>query len=179
MPEPDPSRPASTRTTIPAAFEANAADTRERPDDLTVLVQDAGFRQDDWTAGYVHWNGVQTLDDLPDGAAINVANSAQADELLPALSRIALIRVAFPTHMDGRGFSLARHLRLLGYRGRLRASGHIVADQYAMARRSGFDEVEIAASLAERQPEEQWLFRANWRENDYQNRLRRKPKRKR
>jgi uncharacterized protein (DUF934 family) len=49
----------------------------------------------------------------------------------------------------------------------------VIADQYAMARRSGFDEVEVTAELAKRQPEEQWLFRANlWKEHDYQARLR-------
>jgi hypothetical protein len=42
-----------------------------------------------------------------------------------------------------------------------------------MARRSGFDEIEISPELASRQPEEQWLFRANeWQEYDYQARLR-------
>ena len=112
------------------------------------------------------------MSDLPpDGAALDVENTVQAEDIAPAFERIALIRVAFPSHLDGRGFSLARHLRLLGYRGRLRAAGRILADQYAMARRSGFDEVEIDPELAERQPEEQWLFRANWPTHDYQERL--------
>ena len=48
----------------------------------------------------------------------------------------------------------------------------MLADQYAMARRSGFDEVEIDADLAARQPEDQWLARANWQDHDYQARLR-------
>ncbi|MEO0764362.1 MAG: DUF934 domain-containing protein, partial [Pseudomonadota bacterium] len=56
--------------------------------------------------------------------------------------------------------------------GRLRAKGHVIADQYAMARRSGFDEVEIADDLARRQPEAHWLARAEWRAHDYQSRLR-------
>ncbi|MEP0247052.1 MAG: DUF934 domain-containing protein, partial [Roseobacter sp.] len=73
---------------------------------------------------------------------------------------------------DGRGFTIARALRLRGYTGRLRARGHVLADQYAMARRCGFDEVEIDSALAERQPESQWQFRANWQAHDYQNRLR-------
>jgi uncharacterized protein (DUF934 family) len=60
----------------------------------------------------------------------------------------------------------------LGYTGRLRAKGHVLADQYAMARRSGFDEVEISADLAARQPQDQWLARANWQAHDYQSRLR-------
>ena len=83
-----------------------------------------------------------------------------------------MIRVDFPSFADGRGFTIARRLRLMGYKGRLRAKGHVLADQYAMARRSGFDEVEIDAALATRQPEDQWLARANWKDNDYQSRLR-------
>ena len=41
-----------------------------------------------------------------------------------------------------------------------------------MARRAGFDEVEIDAALAARQPEDQWVFRADWQAHDYQSRLR-------
>jgi hypothetical protein len=41
-----------------------------------------------------------------------------------------------------------------------------------MARRCGFDEIEISEALAARQPEADWLFRANWQKNDYQSRLR-------
>jgi hypothetical protein len=48
----------------------------------------------------------------------------------------------------------------------------VIADQYAMARRAGFDEIEISDDLAARQPEDQWLFRADWRAHDYQSRLR-------
>jgi uncharacterized protein (DUF934 family) len=60
----------------------------------------------------------------------------------------------------------------MGYAGRLRAAGHVIADQYTMARRSGFDEVEIPDALAARQPEAQWMFRADWRAHDYQARVR-------
>ena len=83
-----------------------------------------------------------------------------------------MIRVDFPSFADGRGFTIARRLRLMGFTGRLRAKGHVIADQYAMARRSGFDEVEIDDALAARQPEDQWLARANWKQHDYQARLR-------
>jgi uncharacterized protein (DUF934 family) len=48
----------------------------------------------------------------------------------------------------------------------------VIADQYAMARRAGFDEVEISDDLAARQPVEQWLSRADWQAHDYQARLR-------
>ena len=87
-------------------------------------------------------------------------------------SDIDLIRVIFPSFADGRGFSLARHLRLLGFNGRLRAFGPVLADQYTMARRAGFDEVEIPDALAQRQSQDQWQARSDWRAHDYQSRLR-------
>ncbi len=138
----------------------------------TVLVRDTGFQDDDWRSEIIQWKGEGAL---PAGAALDVENTVSAEDIAPALERAALIRITFPSHMDGRGFSLARHLRLLGYRGRLRSRGHILADQYAMARRSGFDEVEIDVALAERQPEEQWRFFAKRPVRDYQERLGRHP----
>ena len=82
-----------------------------------------------------------------------------------------LIAVEFPAMTDGRGFSLARILRELGYGGRIRATGALIADQYAMARRVGIDEVQIPAGLARRQPAAQWLARADWRDWDHRARL--------
>ncbi len=140
-----------------------------------ILVRDCGFQDDDWRGEFVRWRGEDDHSALPDRATLDVENTAPAEDIVPLFERIALIRITFPSHMDGRGFSLARHLRLLGYRGRLRATGHILADQYVMARRSGFDEVEIDRALAQRQREEQWLLRANWRTLDYQERLGRSP----
>jgi len=93
-------------------------------------------------------------------------------DALKGLTNAAMIRVDFPGPGDGRGFTLAAHLRRLGFKGRLRAKGHVLADQYAMARRAGFDEVEIPDDLAARQPEDQWLARADWRAHDYQARMR-------
>ena len=141
---------------------------RESP---SILVRDCGFQDDDWRGEFVRWRGEDDHSALPDRATLDVENTAPAEDIVPLFERIALIRIAFPSLTDGRGFSLARHLRLLGYSGRLRTTGHILADQYAMARRSGFDEVGIDPALAERQPEEQWLFRANWQAQDYQQRL--------
>lgn len=125
---------------------------------MTVIVTDTGFGSDDWTG-----SDQTTLDLAPDADPMQIA------ERLP---RLGMIRIAFGSFADGRGFTLARQLRLLGYAGRLRACGHVLADQYAMARRAGFDEVEISDELAARQPEDQWLARADWRAHDYQARLR-------
>lgn len=133
------------------------------------IITDTGFQTDDWTAGFA------TFDQMPANdadVAIDLASDANPDDLRGILNQTPMIRIDFPSFADGRGFTIARRLRDMGFRGRLRARGHVIADQYAMARRSGFDEVEIDADLAARQPEDQWLARANWRENDYQTRLR-------
>ncbi|MEY8099936.1 DUF934 domain-containing protein, partial [Falsihalocynthiibacter sp. S25ZX9] len=94
------------------------------------------------------------------------------DSLEGHLSDIDMIRVDFPSSADVRGFTIARRLRLMGFVGRLRAKGHVISDQYAMARRSGFDEVEISDALAARQPAEELAFRVKWQDHDYQSRLR-------
>ena len=137
--------------------------------DTNVIVTDEGFTPDDWRAGYSAFEEIEALSDTQRSAlAIDLPNDFDAATLLAWIDKIDLIRIEFPVFSDGRGFSLARHLRLLGYHGRLRAKGHVLADQYAMARRSGFDEVEIDQDLAKRQTEAQWLARADWQSRDYQ-----------
>lgn len=127
---------------------------------MSVIVTDKGFAQDDWTGGFEGENVLQLS-----------SNAALKDEV-DTLEGVELIVVDFPSFADGRGFTLARQLRLQGFTGRLRAKGHVLADQYTMVRRSGFDEVEITDDLATRQPEDQWLARANWQNHNYQARLR-------
>lgn len=135
---------------------------------MTVIVTDTGFGTDNLTTSFI------SLGEAANAVvALDVPSDAELSDLDAHLNA-EVIRVDFPSSADGRGFTIARQLRLKGFTGRLRARGHVLADQYAMARRSGFDEVEIDAALAERQPEDQWLFRANWQEHDYQNRLRAK-----
>ena len=90
-------------------------------------------------------------------SGLEIANDTQVTKVEPYLKQVPLIAVVFPNFADGRGFSLAKRLRAAGHTGRLRAKGHVIADQYAMARACGFDEVEIDTSLAERQPESHWL----------------------
>ena len=89
--------------------------------------------------------------------AVELPNDADVRSLIPYLGRTELIAIEFPDFADGRGFSMARRLRALGYEGRLRARGHLIADQFPLARNCGFDEVEIDDAVAARQPEPQWL----------------------
>lgn len=106
-----------------------------------------------------------------DGAAPVTLGPDTAPEALVDHLHQNLIAIAFPAMTDGRGFTLARLLRELGFTGRLRATGKLISDQYAMARRVGFDEVEITTDLAARQPADQWLFRADWQSWDHRARL--------
>ncbi len=140
----------------------------------TVIVQDTGFIVDDWAGPLLDWDvATQGGADPEVGYGLDVPNTVTAEQLKPYFNSVAMIRVSFPSSADGRGFSIARSLRLLGYTGRLRAHGHVLADQYAMARRVGFDEVEIDAALAARQTEDQWLARANWQSHSYLSQLQR------
>lgn len=132
---------------------------------MTQLINDSGFTADDWTGGFCATGAAN------DCAGLDLPSDAQPEDI-DLSPQIKMIRIAFPTSADGRGFTIARALRLRGYQGRLRAFGHVISDQYAMARRAGFDEVEVNADIAARQPEADWLFRADWQEHDYQNRLR-------
>ncbi|SFS13382.1 DUF934 domain-containing protein [Yoonia litorea] len=135
---------------------------------MTVIVTDSGFAADDFSCGFVPLHEVAANDcDYGIDLASDTAPAA-----LAGLTNAPMIRIDFPSFADGRGFTLAQLLRRAGYKGRLRAKGHVIADQYAMARRSGFDEVEISDDLATRQPQDQWLARADWQNHHYQARMR-------
>jgi uncharacterized protein (DUF934 family) len=133
---------------------------------MSVIVTDAGFGPGTDTA-------VVALADLAGQSAVDLANTDDPSALADHLDRLTLVRVAFPAFNDGRAFTIARRLREMGYRGRLLALGPVIADQYAMLRRVGFDGVEIPDELAARQPADQWQFRAkDWRDHHYQAKLR-------
>lgn len=141
---------------------------------MSTIVTDSGFTAKPAPRTFHAWTDMFPA--LPQGTekqtlAIDIKNTQNPSELTPYLDRLSMIRIDFPNSADGRGFSIARQLRLNGYTGHLRARGHLLADHYAMARRSGFDDVEIDDTLAQRQPQEQWQARANWRAHDYQARL--------
>jgi uncharacterized protein (DUF934 family) len=121
---------------------------------MDVIVTNNGFSTDTWSA------------------ETTLSISAETDpENLTLPNDIQRVVITFPNFADGRGFTLARLLRLRGYSGALRAKGPIISDQYAMALRSGSDEIAISQAQAVRQPEHDWLFRSNWTAHSYQSRL--------
>jgi uncharacterized protein (DUF934 family) len=112
------------------------------------------------SAPIVPWDALsdaleQRAPDQPLGVLI--PNNIAIEALKDVLPRLALVAIAFPAYSDGRGFSLARHLRRHGFTGTLRASGPLIADQFAYALSCGFDEIELPEAIAERQPVAQWL----------------------
>ena len=63
--------------------------------------------------------------------------------LVADFDRLALIAVRFPKFTDGRGYSIARLLRRLGWKGELRAVGDVLRDQLFYMTRCGFDAFEL------------------------------------
>ena len=64
--------------------------------------------------------------------------------LEPYLWRLAMVALAFPKFSDGRSYSAARLLReRLGYKGELRATGDVLADQIPLMRRCGILSYEV------------------------------------
>lgn len=132
---------------------------------MSVIVTDTGFAP-------APAREIVALTDLTDQTAVDLSNTDNPAVLEGHLDRLTLVRVAFPAFSDGRAFTIARRLRMMGYKGQLLALGPVIADQYAMIRRVGFDGAEIPDEIAARQPWEQWQSRADWRAHDYQSRLR-------
>jgi uncharacterized protein (DUF934 family) len=132
----------------------------------TNIVRDDGFHTDDLPAP-------TPLDQATPGISVEVPGDLDAAALADHMDA-PFIRIRFSGYADGRGFTLARQLRRLGFLGRLRAAGPLIADQYPLARKSGFDEVEPTPDILARQPESQWLARAPkpaGPARDYQSRL--------
>ncbi|PJF10602.1 DUF934 domain-containing protein [Pseudorhodobacter sp. MZDSW-24AT] len=133
---------------------------------MSVIVTDAGFSPAPPLAS------VPLAEIATHQGVLDLAHTDDPISAKPYLHDLQLIRISFPAFSDGRAFTIARRLRMFGYTGELRATGPVIADQYAMARRVGFDSVEIPDELAARQPAEQWQFRADWQAHHYQARLR-------
>jgi uncharacterized protein (DUF934 family) len=70
----------------------------------------------------------------------------RAEDLQNDTGKFSVIAVNFPKFADGRGYSIAHHLRVrLGYCGELRAIGDVLRDQIFYMQRVGFDTFEPRA----------------------------------
>jgi uncharacterized protein (DUF934 family) len=79
-------------------------------------------------------------------AKLGVALPNDADPALiaPLLDRLSLVALRVPKHRDGRAFTQARSLREHhAFEGEIRATGHVLPDQYAFLLRCGVTTVEL------------------------------------
>lgn len=118
-----------------------------------ILVNDAGFHE------------------MIGAAGVQVQADEVPEALFLRLDGVEMIEIAFPAMADGRGFSIARRLRELGYEGHILATGAVVCDQYRHLRQTGFDGVRLSAEQAQKMPEDAWLSQAKRLSASYQARL--------
>ena len=86
----------------------------------------------------------QILKEKKINVGIQINSDESLDEITEDLQYFSLIQFNFLTFRDGRPFSIAKILRKkLNFEKEIRASGHILPDQYIFLIRCGFDTVEI------------------------------------
>lgn len=140
--------------------------------DSTGLTED-GFRDLDaapegWTGGlFVDADGV-----FPDGfegpRGLILPGNSKVEDAFAALQGFDAGAIVFPVFSDGRGFTLARRLRRLGFTGKLRTRGPLLPDQFVMALACGFDAVEISPEFADRTGLQSWLAAPRLQRHRYQ-----------
>ena len=81
----------------------------------------------------------------PSDKSLFVASDTDINALLPLMDKANEMHIDFPVFSDGRGFSLARILRLKGYQGTLVAVGDVTVDRVTYMQRVGFDRVQLKA----------------------------------
>ena len=136
-----------------------------------IINQNGESITDDW--GHLSLLSVDDLMSLNNDASHGLIIKADDDleAIFPHLNQITHIAIDFAHFADGRGFSWARALRDHGFSGHLRATGHIMPDQFRHAMAVGFDDIALPADLADRYGGEAWRDVAAFRLPDYQSRL--------
>ncbi|MDD2720525.1 MAG: DUF934 domain-containing protein [Gallionella sp.] len=85
-------------------------------------------------------DALETRAELGAELGVWLQSDQRAEALQGDVERFAVIAVDFPRFGDGRGYSIAYHLRnRLHYRGELRAIGDVLRDQMFYMQRVGFN----------------------------------------
>ena len=87
--------------------------------------------------------------------ALPVGDAVSHDQITQLLDQ-PTVRLQVDGFADGRGFSVARQLRLQGFKGVIEVIGDLLPDQLPMAVAAGIDAILIRAEHAERCEESQW-----------------------
>lgn len=115
-------------------FVNTADDDSDLPDGRAVLVSVSRWQTD--RSNLIAHNGL---------VGVRLDSGQSPDLIADDLKYLAVVAVAFPTFSDGRGFSAARALReRYGYTGEIRATGHVIRDQYLFLHRCGVNAIEVA-----------------------------------
>jgi len=100
----------------------------------------------DWIVPLAIWNEQRSQATQRSGRnGVLLENTDDPRALAVDFGKLALIAVRFPKFTDGRGYSIARLLRRLGWKGELRAVGDVLRDQLFYMTRCGFDACELRA----------------------------------
>ncbi len=100
----------------------------------------------DWIVPFAIWNEQGSQVSQRTGRnGVLLENTDDPRALAADFDRLALIAVRFPKFTDGRGYSIARLLCRLGWKGELRAVGDVLRDQLFYMTRCGFDAFELRA----------------------------------
>ena len=94
----------------------------------------------DWIVPLAMWHEQRTqLSQRSGRNGVLLENTDDPRVLAEDFDKLALIAVRFPKFTDGRGYSIARVLRRLGWKGELRAVGDVLRDQLFYMHRVGFN----------------------------------------
>jgi uncharacterized protein (DUF934 family) len=108
-------------------------DDQALPEGGNVIVSFARLSQD--------WDQLAKFTGL---VGARLTNTDTSDSLHPFMQHLAIIVLPFPAFADGRAYSIARSLRLDGFRGELRATGNVLPDQLQLMRQVGFDTFDVS-----------------------------------
>ena len=102
----------------------------------------------DWIVPFAIWNEQRSQvaghnNERSGRNGVLLENTDDPRVLAADFDKLALIAVRFPKFTDGRGYSIARLLRRLGWKGELRAVGDVLRDQLFYMTRCGFDAFEL------------------------------------
>lgn len=103
----------------------------------------------DWIVPFAIWKeqGARLAQRTASGGrnGVLLENTDDPRALIDDFGKLALIAVRFPKFTDGRGYSIARLARRLGWTGELRAVGDVLRDQLFFMARCGFDAYALRA----------------------------------
>ncbi len=120
---------------------------RIAPDNWQLLEAGSTVAQiGDWLVPFAVWNEQRAqLAQRSGNTGVLLENTDDPRALTADFDKLALIAVRFPKFTDGRGYSMARLLRRLGWTGELRAVGDVLRDQLFFMTRCGFDAFALRA----------------------------------